>query len=121
MKAVDGQWALMVPPERPYAADRDFVMGGPLASKPMEGADFHGAYYSVSTAQLDTNAPLAQWKPMLGVSSQTKSDCEQLKAQLIAQANDPKWLAEQAQTVRTRNIDSSGYRDELEAAQCVQQ
>ena len=119
--APSGSWVLLIPPQRAYAADRSPIMGGPLATQPMEAAESHGAYYTASISQFDVNAPLSQWKNVLSVSLQSKSDCERVKGDLLHESDDPAWLTQQALQTRTRIIDPSRYRDAIEAARCMQQ
>jgi hypothetical protein len=111
-----GWWALLIPPQRAYAADRSYTMGGPLATAPMEGQESHGAYITYSVNQLDTGAPLSQWKKVALFFSE--QECEQAKAKLIDQANDPAWVAAQALKTRTRVLDPSRYLDMLQTMRC---
>lgn len=115
--ASNGYWFTVIPPESAYAADRNYVFGGPVASAPMEGAESHGASYVYSTNQLDENAPLKKWRKIGYFPSE--QECEDQKAKDLKKISDPSWLATQALKMRTRIIDASRIRDVAIAERCV--
>jgi len=114
-------WALLMPPSRAYAADRSWTMGGPLATQPMQGAEFHGAYQTATLETLDLNAPPSRWNNVLGDKLlQTQADCENVKEQLLGRFTDSRFVAQQASQIRGRLIDYVRAPQALEAARCVE-
>src|SRR5438876_2396016 len=88
------KWFLLVPPERAYAADRDYFAGGPLATAPMGGGYSHGFVSTYSLTQMDSDAPLSRWRP--AGAFQTEEECSSYKAQQLKQISDPAWTTAQA-------------------------
>ncbi len=112
------KWLLLSPPERAYAAGRAaFEGGGPLATAPSEGGEFHGAYYIYSVNQIDLRAPLKNWR-RIGFF-QSEQECEAQKAQQLKQLSDPAWRMAQARKSRTHLVDWPRTHDMVEAERCV--
>jgi hypothetical protein len=103
-------WFFIIPPERAYAADRTYEMGGPMTQTPGSGG------YTYSLSALDPRAPLAKWR-RIG-SFQSKDECTNYRAEQLKQMSDPAWVS--AQVAKSHHlVDAEGSRDLIESGRCI--
>jgi hypothetical protein len=112
-----GGWYVIVPPQRAYASDRLPEMGGPLATSGIP--EHRGAYEVYSLTQMDTSAPLSQWKRVAGVFS-SDADCEGYRAAQLKKINEPATITQiVAKHPSLAGVYVRGLRERYESERCV--
>jgi hypothetical protein len=91
-------------------------MGGPLATSPISGTGFHGAYSVSSLERYETDAPYDKWRKLGSFASQ--QGCEAVRAAQIKQGSDPAWIAKHGPPSSARP-DPAFMRDFFGMAKCV--
>ena len=111
----NGDWYLLVPPQRIYSSDRTTMMGGPLATAPSN--EFPGALGTYNLMEIDENEPLNRWERAMQFPS--KRDCEDYKTAQLKQISDPLTSTKIALKTRIRLVDTPYMRSYVESGRCV--